>query len=259
MQFVVKNEMDTMNELIENKKSIARFGDGEIAFILLRKYKGTSYQDSNKLIREKLNNILLDNNENLLIAIPPFLGIHDKNNYTSYVCEWWDKNTSKNNIVKQFIDKYVDIDRKYYSAFITRLTELSEENKINIIDKFINLCAGKHTVLFVNKKTRENRSKGINYIFNKSKQITFILIPGKNSFNIYDDLYNNVVKIFNENNKNNIETIVYGCIGPTSTILASDVSKIGCQYIDFGHFLDLLVDKNIEDHNLNIRETIDLC
>jgi len=67
-----------------------------------------------------------------------------------------------------------------------------------------------------------------NDLFNNAKSIKRILCPAVNAFNVYD-------KIISEAKKIDQSILILLAIGPTSTILAYDLYKLGYQAIDVGH------------------------
>ena len=96
----------TVNELIENKKSIARFGDGEFKIIF---GKNVGFQIYNKTLKDKLLKVLKSNKNNLLIGIPQLYNMKNKH--------WVD-----------FIEKYkfelvkiINKNKVYYHSGITRI------------------------------------------------------------------------------------------------------------------------------------------
>ena len=66
----IHSPIETLHEIINNNKSISRFGDGEFNLIFGR---SISFQKANKLLSKRLKNILESNEEGLLIGLPdPF-------------------------------------------------------------------------------------------------------------------------------------------------------------------------------------------
>ena len=113
----------TVNELIENKKSIARFGDGEFKIIF---GKNVGFQIYNKTLKDKLLKVLKSNKNNLLIGIPQLYNMKNKH--------WVD-----------FIEKYkfelvkiINKNKVYYHSGITRIFhQLSNRTIIrNYVDNF---------------------------------------------------------------------------------------------------------------------------
>jgi glycosyltransferase family protein len=67
-----------------------------------------------------------------------------------------------------------------------------------------------------------------NDLFNNSKSIKRILCPAENAFNVYD-------KIIYQTKKIDKSILILLALGPTSTVLAYDLYKLGFQVIDVGH------------------------
>jgi len=82
----------TVKEIIENKKSISRYGDGE--FRLMLPEFVLHLQENSEPIRERLKEVLMSDLENHLVCIPePFYSATNFKISTKY---WW----------KNFINKY---------------------------------------------------------------------------------------------------------------------------------------------------------
>ena len=67
-----------------------------------------------------------------------------------------------------------------------------------------------------------------NDLFNNSKSIKRILCPAENAFNVYDKILEHAKKI-------DKSFLILLALGPTSSILAYDLYKLGYQVIDAGH------------------------
>ena len=66
-----------------------------------------------------------------------------------------------------------------------------------------------------------------NDLFNNSKSIKRILCPAINAFNVYEKIISQAKKIDKSN-------LILLALGPTSSVLAYDLYKIGYQVIDVG-------------------------
>ena len=66
----VKSREETLKELMTNKKSISRFGDGEFGIIF---GKSLRFQKFNETLKNKLLTVLNSNIPNLLIGIIPLI------------------------------------------------------------------------------------------------------------------------------------------------------------------------------------------
>ena len=81
-----------------------------------------------------------------------------------------------------------------------------------------------------------------NDLFDNAKSIKRILCPKKNAYNRYDEILEQAKKI-------DKEKLILLAIGPTATILAYDLYKLGYQAVDIGH-IDIEYEwflQNVED------------
>ena len=103
IKFMSKDE--TIRELLENRKSIARFGDGEFKIIFGKK---VHFQNYNHTLKEKLLKVLKSKIPGLLIGIIRLCG-----NKNKYWINFMDKYKFK-------LAKIINKNKIYYHAGITR-------------------------------------------------------------------------------------------------------------------------------------------
>lgn len=211
----------TIHNIVENKKSFIRYGDGE--FIIIDGGE-IHYQDYNSELQKKLSEILneyINSNDecNFLLGMPiPFLKCSGfkLSKKRVWVSSWAKARYKyKNN----FNFKHI-----YYGDSF--LFSKSYENKYKEIWTDIK------SVVFVHNN--EIYSK----IFQNKYNIetTFVKVPTKNAFSEYDILLKNIL-IAIEKQKSN-KTIVLISAGPTAKVLVYDLSKMGIMAIDTGHCWD---------------------
>ena len=212
---------ETLEEIIRNNRSISRFGDGEFNLILGQEI---GFQEVNKILIKKLKEVLKSNEKGLLIGI--FLPYNDDylkpyiNVTKEYLINWIESR-------KFELSELIDINRKYYSSFITRFyIDSQDKSKVpDYIKKLKQIWEKKDILIIEGEKSR----LGIgNDLFNNSKSIKRILCPAENAFNVYDKIINQAKKIDKSN-------LILLALGPTSTVLAYDLFKLGYQVIDIGH------------------------
>ena len=160
---------------------------------------------------------------NLLIGIMRFR-IY---NYSDKVKRYWIYFYKKYKLrLRQLLNKH----KIYYNACITRYYE-PNGNKSNIqhyINKFKKIWNNRNILIIEGKQTR----LGIgNDLFNNSKSIKRIICPAENAFNAYEKILE-YIKILNLDD----DILILVSLGPTATVLAYDIFKLGKQVIDFGHF-----------------------
>lgn len=211
----------TLDEIINKNKSISRYGDGEFKFMFGR---NIGFQRYNKEMSKRLLHILNSKEKNLLIGInAPFkvknldrFNLHAKNYYKA----WF----------KRFKFKLAKIlkNKIYYSSTITRFYMDLESKKgvPNYIKKLKKIWDQRDVVIIEGEKSR----LGIgNDLFDNMKSIQRIICPTTNAFNYYNEILNTV------KNKVNEKKLILIALGPTATILAYDLYKLGYQAIDVGH------------------------
>lgn len=225
----IYSEIETLNNIIKNKKSIVRFGDGEFYHLFTNKNKySAGRQNCDIIIQKKLHDIFTSNDDNILIGISGFLASneHISKNYklfTPYM-----KKFIKN--IKTKLDlKYSDyMNKKYYSAEITRLKNLVEFKEI--ISIFDNLFLT-NDVVFVGNKNVINIIE--NNFKDKFRKIDYVEIPKQNAFSKYDEIMEKCKK-FGHNK------LFLLSIGITATIIGYELAKYEYWALDIGHYFEQL-------------------
>ncbi len=215
----IRNTEDSLKYVIENKCSIARYGEGEI-----RMMKGSfniGFQKCDERLVIRLREII-KSDTSCMIAIPYTLLSY--NHMNSRGRKFW-----KNHLSYAYLHYFLFIDKKkqYLDSLMTRFY-------IDLKDKTLSL---KYIQLW--KKVWDNRSivfvEGIetrlgigNDLFSNSQSIERILCPAINAWDKYD-------RILEECKKIDKDKLVLIALGPTATVLAYDLSQLGYQAIDIGH------------------------
>lgn len=225
----ILDSTQSIERIITNKLSVARFGDGELQMIEHFLNGGTkenfnvdSFQDYDRNLGEKLYNILLNRRSDLLCCLPyPF---KDSKVYYGYdriffEREWLGKkriilDTIKDGAVlgdTDFTRFYLHRrDIKDYSTYIKSMQAIWDNRDIVFIEgKFSRLGVGND--LFDNAKSRRR-----------------IVCPAVNAFAAYDT-------ILEEAKKLEKDCLILLALGHTATVLADELSREGFQAIDIGH------------------------
>lgn len=212
--------IDTIKELQNSSKSIARFGDGEI-FVINK--TGIAFQEYNPELGQKLFNILKNNQDNLLLGI----------NYHYFYPEY--NTIGSSNLAKEFyiknipnlrrdLLKIINLNSKYCSADLY-LAKYKEEAFIESKKIWDN----KEIVIV----TCENLIKNIKYnIYSNAKDIKYIFIPNKNC-------YSETQYVYQEIEKYGKDKIYILQAGPSATVWASELANMGYRALDLGHLQKL--------------------
>ena len=215
----ILNIEETINKVKNEKKSIARFGDGELDII---EGGRIGFQKQNEKLREKLKEILTEKQDFCLIGVPD--AIDNLDNLTEESETFWIKNMQKN---RETWLKYLDADRTYCTTNLTRLyiryKDRSNSGKhFEMLkdlwkDKDVVICEGKFTRIGVG-----------NDLLDGCKSIKRVICPAEDAFDEYD-------RIFETLKKYPKDTLIIMALGPTATVLAYELSKEGYQALDIGH------------------------
>ena len=228
MGFKFYTDVETVNQIIEEKKSLARFGDGELRWILNMNYG--SYQRNDKRLSKRLINVLKSSNENLIIGLPNVFSNEHLNKYTIDCKVFWV------NFICKFLpllEKYIEKDKVYADTQISRCY-IDYKEKAFAGERYSNvkrIWQDREIVIVEGSKTKMGVG---NDLLSNAKSISRVICPSTNAFDKYDEIFSYI-----QNNCKN--KLILLSLGPTATILASDISKIKTtgndyyQAIDLGH------------------------
>ncbi len=210
---------ETINAIIENKASIARFGDGEIKLVA---GEDISFQKATPFVVKKMRQVLSSDEPNLLIALADAFG--DRSRYNEASTNYWKKHLKK---YRRFWYKYLVKGKKYYNASMTRqYIALNDRSKaIEIYNKMKNIWNDKNVVFIEGEKSRLGVG---NDLFANAKSIKRILCPATQAYDKYDE-------ILAEACKQEKDCIFLLALGPAATGLAYDLHLNGYQAVDVGH------------------------
>ena len=217
---LILEDNDTIEKIVEGKKSLARFGDGEFKWIL--NVKQSSFQEYDPKMAERLKEVLLSNSERLLIGVPR--AFNNMKNYNHKAKSYWVNFLSKHG---EMVFSILDKNKVYANASITRpYIDLKDKTIAEHNFEALKKIWDKRNVLIVEG---ENTKMGIgNDLLSNAQSITRILCPSTNAFSEYDRILEDVKKY-------DTNYLVLLCLGPTATILAYDLCALGYQAIDSGH------------------------
>ena len=217
----------TVQEIVAEKKSMARFGDGEFAIML--GYTRHGFQAYDDKLSKRLNEIISSNADKFLIAIGNYFG----------KLEGYNQNSKQE--IRAFMSEenrrqvlgLLEADRQYHNTFITRPYAMYADNHTDGPRKRFDSLKriwDKRNVIFV--EGEETRLGVGNDLFDNANSIKRIICPAKSSFSKYDSILEASLKYADT------DTLFLIALGPTAGVLAYDLFTNGYQAIDIGH-LDL--------------------
>lgn len=224
----IKNCEETVDEIIRNRKSIARFGDGEFSQITGAVRQKFQRMDDKLGIR--LKEVLHSNHPNMLIAIANNYGNLDI--YTDFAASGIREYMHNGNMRKQHME-LLERDKIYYDAYVSRpyvmyrdcMTDAPRQR----FQKLQKIWEERNVIIVEGAQTRMGVG---NDLLNGAKEIKRILAPATSSFDRYDEILEISLKYATD------DSLFLIAMGPSAGVLAYDLTVEGYQALDIGH-LDL--------------------
>ncbi len=214
----------TINYVLKHKCSVSRYGDGELNMLLIGKDIG--FQKYEEGLSLQLKETLSIADRDLLICLPhTFRRFYGENLRAK---EFWKGFLKKNrqSIYLMLKDKGAE---KYYFGD-TQMTRPymdydSKKRTRAIYDGLKKLWRDRNIVIVEGTETRMGVG---NDLFANAKSIKRILCPSTNAYRSYDEIKAAIVKHVTDQ-------LILLALGPTATVLAADLAKMGYWAIDVGH------------------------
>lgn len=236
----IMDSKETIQYIKEHHCSIARYGDGD--FELMMQTCSEGYQEKSPELAQALQQVFCNHSPELLICIPRYL--NSTRGCTKRARKYWNDWTLYHqkvvvNVIRglaapkyRFGDSllsrpYMDYTSAHHAKIIfPLLRELWEDRDLIIVE-------GDKTCLGIG-----------NDLFDNARSIKRIIAPATNAFSRYSEILEGI------SSKWNGELIILA-LGPTATVLASDLSKKGIQALDIGH-----VDIEYEWYRMGAKEKV---
>lgn len=204
---------DTIDEIVEHKKSIARFGDGE--FGIMCGVQRWRFQKKDEKLADRLKEVVQSQNDNVLIGLIDFYGD----------LRSWEKSAA--NGARIYLTPEVrrqnyallDRDRLYAN------TSISRNETMESVRNQKRIWEGRDCVFIEGFQTRMGVG---NDLFDNAKSIVRILCPAESAFDRYEEIYREALK-------QPKDRLMLLALGPTASVLAYDLALQGYQAVDIGH------------------------
>lgn len=211
---------DTIQSLLNDRLSIARFGDGELLYIIDK--LNLPFQNYDSRLANELKEILISRNPRLLVGLPS--GYHGMKTLTRDGRLFWKAQIAW---VYPRIQSLLLMDRVYANASMTRpyqevVDKSLSEYHFNLIKK---LWQDKDVLIVEGVKTRFGIG---NDLLSNSFSIKRILAPEHHAFRVIRELEQAVLH-------HGANRLVLIALGPTAKVLAYRLSLAGFQAIDIGN------------------------
>lgn len=214
----------TVAALLEGKKSLARFGDGEFAAIAGR-VRHQFQSETDEGLAERLREVLQSDEERLLVGLADNYGSLEV--YTDQA-----KREIRRYLAPQVRKEHLSLlspEKVYYNAYVTRPYVMYEDRKSPAAaQRFLALQRiwEQRDCVFV-----EGCYTGLgvgNDLFQNTRSIRRIIGPAENAFSRYDEILECCLS-------QSRDALFLLALGPTATVLAYDLCKAGYQAVDLGH------------------------
>ena len=219
---IIKSADETLDKILYDKCSIARFGDGEFSVMNSSRIH---FQNRSPKLAQRLKEVIASELPNLMIGLPDCFGSLD--NYVPSVINFWRKWMSQK---REMVYSHLDMSRVYYNAFFTRVympfnkTDEHYKNCSEYYGKIKKIWAGRDVVICEGVGTRFGM---FNDLLDGAKSISRLLCPARSAFDKYDE----ILSAFNDIST---DKLILAALGPTATVLAYDLCRKGYQAIDIG-------------------------
>jgi len=210
---------ETISHIISQKSSVSRFGDGEM---LLIGGEGIRFQRDDDELSKRLAEVLTSDLTNHVVCISD--AFVDLDRYNRRARRFWRAHFY---LYGYLWDNYLKAGKRYGNTFITRpyIDFLDQRKSIYWFSLLKQIWKGRDIIFIEGEKSRLGVG---NDLFDNVESIGRILCRSKSAFDQYDVILEEASKLA----KNNLILIA---LGPTATVLAYDLCKLGYQAIDVGH------------------------
>lgn len=218
----ILNSIDSIKYIIEHKCSVSRYGDGEIVMLFGGGYSG--YQGADKQLAKRLKQVLQAKDApNHVIGMP--LPLKTTSNLRHVSKEFWDYFTMRR--WKRLLP-FLSSELQYVDTQLSRFYIIYDDKshckkQIELLKMIWN---DRDVVIIEGAQSRTGIG---NDLYSNTKSIKRIVGYATDAFSHYDKMLKAVVDNVSK------DKLILLSYGPTATILAYDLAKLGYQAIDLGH------------------------
>lgn len=231
-EFAQKNRLNimsieqTIEYILKNKCSVARYGDGE--FNLLTD-KAIGFQNNDPELVEGLRTVIKNPHSSCFVCIPGLFSYEDE--YTDSAIKFW-----KRILVHKRALWYSYCNREYHygNADMTRfyITIKDKTRADTIFPMLQKIWEGQDVVIIEGLLSRLGVGTEM---FSNTTHIERVLCPPENAYSVYEEIYRYICKNVNK------DKLILLAIGPTATVLANQLAADGYWAVDIGN-----IDKEYE-------------
>lgn len=211
---------ETLDKILSHQVSVSRFGDGEYQWMAGLSH--VSFQAPDEALAARLREIAISNQPGHIVCMAPvFSGLQD---FGRDARHFWEKFMS---LHRQRWTELLDPDKIYYDTNITRpYMDMKDKSRCGYyFDRLRQIWDGQALLIVEGEKTRMGVG---NDLFDNASGIARVLAPPTNAFSCYEE----ILQAAKEYGKGRLVLIA---LGPTATVLAYDLCRMGIRALDVGH------------------------
>lgn len=211
---------ETICKIINDRCSVSRFGDGEV--LLTSPEKEIRFQKGDALLAKRLTEVLKSTEDGHIVCISD--AFSDLYRYTRKSRRFWRTHFY---LYGSWWDRLLVPGRKYYNTFVTRpyMDFAHKEDSARWFRDMKGIWKDRDIVFIEGEKSRLGVG---NDLFDNVRSIRRILCPPRDAFDRIDEIKREACKL-----EKSVLFLI--ALGPTATVLAYDLFKVGYQAIDVGH------------------------
>ncbi|WP_191668405.1 SP_1767 family glycosyltransferase [Limosilactobacillus walteri] len=204
---------------MEQRCSVARFGDGEISLL-----NGVNqvFQDADYTLRQRLDEILkMGSRPELLVCLSDVF--HGLDMLVDSAHDWWQGHLATFN---QYYQEIGEIGNYYGNTMVTRpyMDFKDRSSAGEIFDRLKEIWRGRDLLIVEGYYTRSGVG---NDLYSTASSVRRIICPSKNAWEKYYEI-EKMIKLYGQN------CLVLVMLGMTATVIAADLAEY-TQVIDLGH------------------------
>ena len=200
--------MESVAVIRDERKSLARYGDGEFRLMYRREHK-LKFHDNSPQLMKALTRVLTNPSENTLIGMPQvFLGLH----WSIVFAETW-----------HFIGPLVATQSRFANSHITRPI-FFEHHGQDAVDAWRSVWDGRNVAVVTGQGSRFDLVPALFDNLGSVKEI----------FSTPTDAYFDLDRLIDEI-ENSGQDLVLLSLGPAATVAADLLAAKGIQALDIGH------------------------
>ena len=216
---IINDGVQLMNKIINDGKSLIRFGDGE--FEIIRGNNRPWFQNYSESLGRALRNALYTKNESIIVAISQNYHL-DK--YTEEAADGI-REYMYGKTRKDILD--ILEERVYFDAYVTRPYIIyNDKEYAESVFALFKLLFNKRDILLV--EGEYSRIGVGNDFLESANSIRRIVCPSNNAWERYEEILESVIDIAR------VDDLILCSLGPTATVLCCQLANTKYQSIDIG-------------------------